>query len=241
MSSNRQVSPTPLNTTSAEIVQPWCQRCVRRMEREPEKVFWCKMEGGNKKCTYCQSKKHDCVPSPLGLADQIIRVRRAAREARAGRVDMEYVKDRAKTLSNQLKNSAGLAAHSLPNLQAHPHKRARPGAGPDLSGIETGLALLTQAVRMNTEVHAQSSNISLPPWPDHVGGMEEEVDPPEEAEQMQIDAAEIAEQNKQLDEQLNPAPALDKDGNVVGGAAEDDEEEEEEVEVRGSLSPSPEI
>ncbi|KAF7512589.1 hypothetical protein GJ744_012037 [Endocarpon pusillum] len=194
------------------------------------------MEGGNKKCIYCQSKKHDYVPSPLGLADQIIRVRRAAREARAGRVDIEYVKDRAKTLLNQLKNSAGLAAHSLPNLQAHPHKRARPGAGPDLSGIETGLALLTQAVRMNTE-----SNISLPPWPDHVGGMEEEVEPPEEAEQMQIDAAKIAEQNKQLDKQLNPAFALDKDGNVVGGAAKDDEEEEEEVEVRGSLSPSPEI
>ncbi|KAF7502025.1 hypothetical protein GJ744_009307 [Endocarpon pusillum] len=59
---------------------------------------------------------------------------------------------------------------------------------------------------------------------------------------MQIDAAEIAEQNQQLDKQLNLALALDKDRNVMGGTAEDDEEEEEEeVEVRGSLSSSLEI
>lgn len=72
---------------------------------------------------------------------------------------MDGVKERAKTISNRLKNASTLAASSLPNLHASSAKRARPlasGSGPDLSGIETGLALLTQAVRVQTEVAAQA-------------------------------------------------------------------------------------
>ncbi|KAF7513691.1 hypothetical protein GJ744_007742 [Endocarpon pusillum] len=186
MAPKRKASLTPLDSTSAEFIRPWCQRCVRRLEREPEKIFFCKMTDGMKKCTYCQSKKHECVPSSLALGPAITTVRRLAREARAGRADFDHVKQRARTLSNRLKNSSTLAAHALPNLQSSSSKRARPlapGAGPDLSGIETGLALLTQAVRVQTEVAAQAANIELPAWPDHAEGMEEEVDPPEEEEQ----------------------------------------------------------
>ncbi|ERF71215.1 hypothetical protein EPUS_07898 [Endocarpon pusillum Z07020] len=102
--------------------------------------------------------------------------------ARAGQADINSVKERAKTILNRLKNASTLVASALPNLHTSSSKRARPlaaGSGPDLSGIEASLTLLTQAIQVQTEVAAQAANIELPVWRDQTEGWEEETNPPE--------------------------------------------------------------